>query len=85
MLKYVMVGLVAAVLTNCCAAAMGGDAGTKDEAVAMVKKAIECIKADGNDKAFAEISKPKGKFSDRDLYVVVYETPSAWPTAPTPR
>jgi cytochrome c len=50
-----------------------GDVGTKDEAVALVKKAIEYIKANGNDKAFAEISNPKGPFVDRDLYVVVYD------------
>jgi cytochrome c len=49
------------------------DAGTKDEAVAMVKKAIEFMKANGNDKAFAEFSNPKGQFVDRDLYVVVYD------------
>jgi cytochrome c len=49
------------------------DVGTKDEAVAMVKKAIEYIKANGNDKAFAEIGNPKGQFVDRDLYVVVYD------------
>ena len=52
--------------------ANAGDQGTKDEAMAMVKKAIEYIKANGNDKAFEEISNPKGKFIDRDLYVVVY-------------
>ncbi len=50
-----------------------GDTATKDEAVAMVKKAIEYIKANGNDKAFEDISDPKGKFVDRDLYVVVYD------------
>jgi cytochrome c len=49
------------------------DAGTKDEAVAMVKKAIDYIKANGNDKAFAEFSNPKGQFKDRDLYIVVYD------------
>ncbi|WP_306548088.1 cache domain-containing protein [Desulfobulbus sp.] len=53
--------------------ANAGDQGTKDEAVAMVKKAIEYIKSNGNDKAFEEISNPKGKFVDRDLYVVVYD------------
>lgn len=46
---------------------------TKDQAVAMVKKAVEYIKANGNDKAFDEISNPKGQFVDRDLYVVVYD------------
>jgi cytochrome c len=49
------------------------DKGTKDEAVAMVKKAIEFIKANGTEKAFEEISNPQGKFVDRDLYVVVYD------------
>jgi len=49
------------------------DAGTKEEAVAMVKKAIEYIKANGNEKAFAEFSNPKGQFVDRDLYIVVYD------------
>ncbi len=53
--------------------AAAGDQGTKDEAVAMVKKAVEFIKANGNEKAFEEISNPKGKFVDRDLYVVVYD------------
>ena len=47
------------------------DAGTKEEAVVMVKKAIEYIKANGRAKAFAEITDPQGKFRDRDLYVVV--------------
>lgn len=49
------------------------EAGTKEEAVAMVKKAIEYIKANGKDKAFAEFSNPKGQFVDRDLYIVVYD------------
>jgi hypothetical protein len=50
--------------------ALAGDKGTKAEAVAMVKKAIGFIKANGNDKAFAEISNRSGQFVDRDLYVV---------------
>ncbi len=53
--------------------ANAAEQGTKDEAVAMVKKAVEFIKANGNDKAFEEITNPKGKFVDRDLYVVVYD------------
>lgn len=47
--------------------------GTADEAVTMVKKAIEYIKANGKEKALAEISNPKGKFVDRDLYVTVFD------------
>ena len=44
---------------------------TKDEAVAMVRKAVSAIKSDGPDKAYAEID-DKVPFVDRDLYIVVY-------------
>ena len=47
--------------------------GTTAEAEALVKKAIQLIKADGREKAFAEINNPKGKFVDRDLYIFVYD------------
>ena len=45
---------------------------TKDEAVAMVKKGIAFIKANGKEKGYAEITNKKGQFTDRDLYLVVY-------------
>ena len=45
--------------------------GTPAEAKKMVEDAIAYIKANGKNKAFAEISNPKGKFVDRDLYVYV--------------
>jgi cytochrome c len=47
--------------------------GTAAEAVAMVKKAIQYIEANGREKAFAEFSNPKSKFVDRDLYITVYD------------
>jgi len=53
--------------------ALAADRGTKEEAVAMVQKAVAAIKADGREKAFAAIDDPKGPFRDRDLYVVVYD------------
>jgi signal transduction histidine kinase len=46
---------------------------TKDEAIAMVKKAVSYIKDQGADKAYQEISNRTGQFVDRDLYVVVYQ------------
>ncbi|HSO63123.1 MAG TPA: cache domain-containing protein [Desulfobacterales bacterium] len=64
------IGFVLAVNGN---TALAADVGTKDEATAMVKKAIGFIKANGADKAYAEVSNPKGQFVDRDLYVVVYD------------
>ncbi|MFO1271447.1 MAG: cache domain-containing protein [Rubrivivax sp.] len=45
---------------------------TADDATAMVKKGVAFIKANGKDKAYAEISNKQGRFNDRDLYLVVY-------------
>jgi signal transduction histidine kinase len=53
--------------------ALAADHATKDEAVAMVNKAVAYIKGQGPEKAYAEISNKKGQFVDRDLYVVVYQ------------
>ncbi|MGZ5033464.1 MAG: cache domain-containing protein [Usitatibacter sp.] len=47
--------------------------GTAAEATAMVEKAITHIKKVGREKAYADINNPKGQFTDRDLYVVVYD------------
>ncbi|MGH6824337.1 cache domain-containing protein [Methyloceanibacter sp.] len=52
--------------------AFAADPVTKDEAVAMVKKAVDAIKAEGAEKAYTEIDNPTGPFVDRDLYIVVY-------------
>ena len=50
------------------------DKGSKDEAVAMVKKAVALIKSDGKEKAFGAIADPSNTaFHDRDLYVYVYD------------
>ncbi len=54
-------------------AAMAGDKATAPEAEAMVKKAVDYVKANGAEKAYAEFSNPTGSFKDRDLYVVVYD------------
>jgi len=43
---------------------------TRDDAVAMVKKAVALIKAEGNDKAYADMNKG-GEFLHGEVYVVV--------------
>ena len=53
--------------------ACAAERGTLDEAIAMVKKARAYIRTNGNEKAYAEISNPKGQFVDRDIYVYVYD------------
>lgn len=45
---------------------------SKEEAMAMVKKGIGFIKANGKDKGYAEITSKQSRFRDRDLYLVVY-------------
>jgi signal transduction histidine kinase len=65
-------GLAIAAVGALSFAAFAADPVTKDEAVAMVKKAVAAIKAEGADKAYAEIDDPTGPFVDRDLYIVVY-------------
>src|SRR5262249_54124676 len=65
-------GLAVAAIAALGFGALAAEPVTKDEAVAMVKKAVAAIKAEGPDKAYAEISDPSGPFVDRDLYVVVY-------------
>jgi len=47
--------------------------GTAAEATAMVEKAIAHIKKAGREKAFADFNNKQGPFTDRDLYVVVYD------------
>lgn len=56
------------------AGSFAADKGTKDEAVALARKAIAYYKANGKDKAFTEISNKSGQFIDRDMYVYVLDT-----------
>ena len=56
---------LAAALSLAAGSALAGNA-TKDEAQAMVKKGIAFIKANGPEKAYAEISNKSGQFVDRD-------------------
>jgi len=73
MKKGMMVALIALVMILGASMGFAAEAGTKEEAVALVKKAIDYIKANGRDKAFEEFSNPKGQLVDRDLYIVVYD------------
>jgi cytochrome c len=65
---------IAAIALLCVAGAPAWSAATatKQEAVAMVSKAVAFIKQQGPDKAYAEIDNKTGQFVDRDLYIVVY-------------
>lgn len=64
--------LMAIAFFSGASAAHAGEYATKEEAIAMVRRAITFIKEQGPSKAYAEISNKAGQFIDRDLYVVVY-------------
>jgi len=60
-------------------------AATKDDAIAMVKKTVAAIKADGVDKTYAAINTPGSVYQNGEVYVVVLGsdgTTLAHPTNP---
>ncbi|MFA6314733.1 MAG: cache domain-containing protein [Sterolibacterium sp.] len=71
-------GLTVVAMAAMAAAITGGSAWAADqasakEAEAMVQKGVAYIKANGKDKAYAEISNKHGQFVDRDLYLTVWQ------------
>ena len=72
-LRKPLISALAATLVFVGAAAMAADGANKDDAVAMVKKAVAFIKEQGPEKAYPEFTNKDAKFIDRDLYVVVYQ------------
>ena len=78
MKRFLSVAFAACLLMLGSAAAQAQDKakaskGTAAEATAMVDKAIAHIKKVGREKAFADFNNKSGAFTDRDLYVVVYD------------
>lgn len=65
--------LTAAFFFTAALAATGAQAAaTADEATAMVKEGVAFVKANGTEKAAAEIANKEGKFRKDDLYLVIY-------------
>lgn len=55
------------------AALAASDKGSADEAIALVKTAVNYVKANDKEKAYAEFNNNKGQFIDRDLYIFVFD------------
>ncbi len=68
-LRRLALALIASALAH---VAIAGEHANRDEAVAMVNKAVAYWKANGDEKTFAAITAKGGQFHDRDLYLVVY-------------
>ena len=69
-MKRTLIALIAA--TALCGPTFASTGATKDEAVAMVKKGVAFLKAQGTEKGYAAITAKDAQFVDRDLYLVVY-------------
>jgi cytochrome c len=72
-LRKPLVPVITAMLVFAGTSAMADGGANKDEAIAMVKKAVAFIKEQGSDKAYPVFTGKDAKFIDRDLYVVVYQ------------
>lgn len=68
-IRSLALGLALAV--GCFSQVLAAEQGSEKEAIALVKKAVAYMKANGKEKAFAEFNNPKGQFVDRDLYITV--------------
>jgi cytochrome c len=73
MRKFVL-PLAAIVFSLVAQPSFAGDRATAPEAEALVTKASAFLKANGPEKAFAEFNNKGGQFTDRDLYIVAYDS-----------
>lgn len=64
--------LTASVLTSSLLSHAATGGATPEQATAMVKKGIAFVKAQGAEKAYAEITSKTSQFKLEDLYLVVY-------------
>lgn len=71
-MRLAVASVLAAVLAVAAVAAEEQRASTK-EAELLVKKAVEYLKKNGKEKAFAAFDDPGGPFTYRDLYIAAYD------------
>jgi signal transduction histidine kinase len=71
-LKALKLTVAAALVLGFAVPAWSAAQGTKDECVALVKKAVALVKSEGAEKAYAAFDQKPGPFVDRDLYILVY-------------
>lgn len=71
-MKHFHVLAIAAAMACGCTPSFAAVHATKDQAVAMVKKAVAAIKAQGAATVYKEITAKDPQFKQNDSYVVVY-------------
>ena len=68
-----LISALVATLVSFGTAAMATEGSKREDAIAMVKKAVSFIKEQVPEKAYPEFTNKDAKFIDRDVYVVVYQ------------
>lgn len=71
--RVLNLALVGFILLGSATHSFAGERATKEEAVAMVKKAVAYYKANGREKALVAFSDQQGQFKDRELFLVVVD------------
>jgi cytochrome c len=71
--RTILALLLGAGLAGGSLGAAAAERATKEEAVAMVKKAVAFYKENGKEVAFAAFSDQTGKFRDRELFLIVLD------------
>jgi cytochrome c len=70
-MKHLLAFLAAALL---CLGARAAEHGTPADAIALINKTAAYLIDEGPAKTFFETSNPRGRFTYRDLYIVIYDT-----------
>lgn len=73
MRAYLLTALIIGMALTAFQPAKAAENATRDEAIAMVQRAAKHMASAGQEKAFGDFSTKGGAFTDRDLYVVVYD------------
>lgn len=72
-MKSAWIAIVLITVSLCSGGAAAEERATKQEAETVVKKAAAFIKENGTEKGYAEVNNKVGPFTNKDLYVVVYD------------
>ena len=85
MLNKIFISVLLYLLAAGTVHAQGYGVGTPIEAKNMVMRAVDYLKANGEEKALLEFNKPNGKFQWRDLYVFAYDLKGVMKGHPNPK
>ncbi|GAB2843761.1 hypothetical protein GCM10027277_09200 [Pseudoduganella ginsengisoli] len=72
-MKFLLPIFAALLLSLTTVNARAAEHGTAEEAIALINKTAAYLIDEGPERTFFEVSNPRGRFTYRDLYVVIYD------------